>query len=202
MAWFPTTDSSTARGRFLFGDGCGIAGEATYDFIGEVGERINGVPLAERDGQVGVDEAGELDLVFVSEITWDFERASYGVSRYDGGRTVVVSERTLRLNPEFFLLTLGHEIGHALGGFPEEEPYWTFAWDQDYFSPSCQSVDPDERHVMCDGDQPGVAIGGPTCARWYTKIESKQGPRNYSELCDSVDNDLDGEVDETLDCPW
>ncbi|MEZ4473270.1 MAG: hypothetical protein R3F60_21285 [bacterium] len=45
-------------GRFLFGDGCGIAGESTYDFIGEIGERINGVPLAERDGRVGVDEPG------------------------------------------------------------------------------------------------------------------------------------------------
>ncbi|MEZ4463038.1 MAG: hypothetical protein R3F43_00610 [bacterium] len=55
---FPTTDSSTAHAVGSSSAMAAASRASTYDFIGEIGERINGVPLAERDGRVGVDEPG------------------------------------------------------------------------------------------------------------------------------------------------
>ncbi|MEZ4474465.1 MAG: hypothetical protein R3F60_27485 [bacterium] len=98
-----------------------------------------------------------------------------------------------------YLEVIAHEIGHSLGGYPEGAPDFYFHHAKQG-SDLCAAGDETD-HLMCESGTTGWALDALTCAHWHATIESKHGPRNYTEICDDVDNDLDGEADEDLACP-
>ncbi|MEZ4474466.1 MAG: hypothetical protein R3F60_27490 [bacterium] len=54
-------------GRYFFGLTCSHElDDPLHEDIGTIGERIDGIPPGDRDGIVGADEPGEIDLIFVS----------------------------------------------------------------------------------------------------------------------------------------
>lgn len=189
--------------RFLFGALVGPIGAPGFGHIGAIGRRIDGYqaePELLGEPPLTEEEHGRLDLVFVHSFNSPPGAELMGLAGGNRSRMALLTWEELLKDPQGYLRVIGHEMGHCAGGYPNGLPD-SQGGHVDPLSMQCTLQPPEERHLMCGWGNGGVALGEKTCNRWYTVIKSSlYGPRNYNELCDQRDNDLDGAVDEDPAC--
>ncbi|MBU1429555.1 hypothetical protein KKF91_03235 [Myxococcota bacterium] len=174
-------------------------------------------------GYIINEERGDpnyVHLFFIDSFQYRSLSSLAGFANENGGNSIVVDTKWGQANT---LLTIIHELGHILGGCANFDDESCFSGHIDFNDDRCQQRIPPpngvangtenlQNHLMCDYDN-GIIIDKITCAYYYDVLGPGKsqiannynglrfplGPWNFSEECDQIDNDMDGEIDENCD---
>ncbi|MBU1431005.1 hypothetical protein KKF91_10725 [Myxococcota bacterium] len=175
-----------------------IQPEDCWLFYSDAGNQIN----------ISRGDQNYLHIFFIHAFFQNGLNTIGGFVNENGGNTIVAD--TLSGSNKMFL-TVAHELGHILGGCASDDDNGCLGGHINHNDDRCSQPSDNnyfQNHLMCDWNS-GITLDKMTCAYYYdvlgpgnSQIPSRfhwwgaPGPWNFSEECDGIDNDMDGEIDE------